>query len=403
MNLKQTFAALRYPNFRLWFFGQMFSLSGTWTQMTAQGYLIFELTRSPAYLGYVGFASGVSSWLFMLYAGVIADRVSRRRLLLVAQAIMMTLAAVLAALTFGGWIQPWHILVLAFLTGTANAFDAPARQAFVLEMVEREDLGNAIALSSITFNAASALGPAIAGLLYAHFGPAWCFTFNALSFLTVIFALAAMRLPARTVRAPDGSSLQALREGLRYVLGHRTIRALIGIVAATTLFGMAYVTLLPDWATTVLGGDARTNGWLQSARGAGALCGALMIAGLGRSALRGRLLAWGTLLFPAMLLLFALARFLPLSLLTLFGAGWGLMVLFNSANTLVQGLVPDELRGRVMSIYTLTFFGLMPLDALWAGAAAEHVGSPVTVAIGAGISLVFGLWLWLRVPRLREL
>jgi MFS family permease len=194
VSARGTFAALQYPNYRLWFIGQMISLVGTWMQGTAQGYLVYELTRSPAYLGYVGFAAGVPSWLFMLYGGVIADRMSRRTLLVITQTCMMLLAFLLAGLTFTGRVQPWHIIVLAFLLGTANAFDAPARQAFVLEMVDRQHLTNAIALNSTMFNLGTAIGPAMAGITYSLFGPAWCFTINAFSFLAVIAALLLMKL-----------------------------------------------------------------------------------------------------------------------------------------------------------------------------------------------------------------
>jgi MFS family permease len=403
LDLSRTFRALRHRNYRLWFCGQLLSLIGTWTQITAQAYLVFELTRSTAYLGYMGFAAGASSWLLMLYGGVVADRVSRRKLLLGAQVFMMALACVLAVLTFWGRIAAGHIVALAFLGGVANAFDAPARQAFVLELVGREDLGNAIALNSTMFNVATAVGPAVAGVLYARFGPAWCFTLNAVSFLAVIGALLGLRLEPRPAAAYLTSPREALIEGLRYVAGHSTIRTLMAVAGVTTLFGMGYVTLVPDWAVTVLGGDARTNGWLQSARGAGALLGALMIASLGSVQAKGRLLMIGSLTFPAMLLVFAAVRWLPLSLAAILGVGWGLMVLFNMANTLVQTHVPDQLRGRVMSLYTLTFFGLMPLAALGAGTVAARLGSPATVALGAGVSLLFAAMLWMRRPELREL
>jgi len=208
---QQTFAALKYPNYRLWFWGQMVSLFGTWMQSTAQGFLVFQLTHSPAYLGYVGFAAGLPSWLFMLYAGVIADRMSRRTLLVITQTCMMVLAFIIAGLTFLGLVQPWHILVLALILGVANAFDAPARMAFVLEMVEREDLTNAIALNSAMFNSALVVGPAVAGITYAAFGPAWCFTINGFSFIAVIAALLAMRLRPQVVARRRASALTDLK------------------------------------------------------------------------------------------------------------------------------------------------------------------------------------------------
>jgi MFS family permease len=401
LNFRQTFAALKYRNYRLWFMGQLVSLVGTWMQTTAQGYLIFQLTGSPAYLGYVGFATGVPSWLFMLYGGVVADRLPRRNLLLLTQTAMMILAFIQAALTFLDWIQPWQIIVLALGLGVATAFDAPARQAFVVEMVEREDLTNAIALNSSMFNLATVVGPAVAGLAYAFLGPAWCFTINGVSFIAVITALLLMRLEPLATRARSLGALNDLKAGLRYVASNLVIRTLITTAAVISLFGLAFMTLMPAWAVTVLGGDAVTNGWLLAARGVGALAGALMIAALGRFGYRGKLLTLGSFVFPMFLLIFALVRWLPLSLLALAGVGWGFMILFNLANTLIQTLVPDELRGRVVSIYTLSFFGLMPLGALLAGWMAELVGEPLTLVLSALISLGFAAWLWLRVPQLR--
>lgn len=404
VSLGQTFSAFKYRNYRLWFAGQLVSLVGTWMQTTAQGYLLFQLTRSPVYLGYLGFATGMPSWLFMLYGGVIADRISRRTLLITTQATMMVLAFVLAGLTFLGLIQAWHILLLALGFGVVNAFDAPARQAFVVEMVEqREDLTNAIALNSSMFNLAVAVGPAVAGLTYALVGPAWCFTINGLSFITVIVALFWMRVRPRVVRPQTRAALDDLKEGLRYALSNSAIRTLIGTAAVMSLFGMAFMTLMPAWATTVLGGDAVTNGWLLSARGLGAFGGAMMIAALGNFKFKGKLLTIGTFVFPLLLLVFATTRWLPLSLVTMMGVGWGIIVLFNLANSLVQTLVPDDLRGRVLSIYTLNFFGLMPIGALLAGAVAEAAGEPAALVLSALIALAFALFLWRWAPGLRAL
>lgn len=403
ISLEQTFAAFKHRNYRLWFMGQLVSLVGTWMQTTAQGYLVFQLTHSPLYLGYVGFAAGAPSWLFMLYGGVIADRVPRRKLLLIAQSTMMVLAFVQAGLTFAGLIQPWHIIVLALGLGIANAFDAPARQAFTVEMVGREDLTNAIALNSSMFNLATVVGPAVAGLTYAWVGPAWCFTLNGLSFIAVITALLLMRLKPMLAKKRTTAALDDLKEGLRYTASHVAIRTLVSIAAVVSLFGLAFMTLMPAWATSVLGGDASTNGLLLAARGVGAVTGALLIAALGQFNGRGKLLTVGSFVFPLMMLIFAGVRWLPLSLLMLAGTGWGFMVLFNLANTLLQTLVPDDLRGRVVSIYTLGFFGLMPLGALLAGWAAEQWGEPNTLALSALITLVFSGWLWLRVPQLRAL
>jgi MFS family permease len=385
----------------LWFAGQLVSLFGTWMQTTAQGFLVYELTHSPAYLGYVGFAAGVPSWLFMLYGGVTADRMSRRTLLVITQTTMMILAFILAGLSFTGLVQPWHIILLAFLLGTANAFDAPARMAFVPELVSREDLTNAIALNSAMFNTATVLGPAIAGITYAAFGPAWCFTINGISFLAVIIALLAMRLkPFITVKQTT-SVLIRLREGLHYAGKHPLIRVININLAMVSLFALGFITLMPAWAVDVLGGDATTNGLLQSARGLGALVGALWIAAVGSSRSRGQMLMLGSFLMPAFLVLFSTTRQLPFSMIALFAAGLGFMIMMNSGNALVQTNVPDELRGRVMSLYSLIFFGLMPIGALINGQLATLIGPPATVLLNAVIMLAFAALIYLRFPNLR--
>lgn len=401
--VRTTFAALGYYNYRLWFVGQLVSLVGSWMQTTAQGFLVYQLTGSPAYLGIVAFAAGVPSWIFMLFGGVVADRIPRRTLLMITQTSMMVLAFVLAGLTFAGIVQPWQIVVLAFGVGVANAFDAPARQSFVLEMVDREHMSNAIALNSTMFQMSTVVGPAAAGLLYALVGPAWCFMINGLSYLAVIVALWMMNIQPMPVKAMQKRAAEQLKEGLTYVVHHSLIRTLIAIAAFVSLFGLAFVTLLPAWSVEVLGGDAATNGLMQSARGVGALIGALMIASLGNFRWKGKLLTIGTFAFPLTLIVFAFIRSVPLALLALVAAGWGFMVLFNMLNTILQGIVEDDLRGRVMSIYTLTFFGGMPIGALWAGAMAEHYGEPLTVILGAVISLVFAGFVYWRIPKVRAL
>ncbi|MBN2107908.1 MAG: MFS transporter [Deltaproteobacteria bacterium] len=404
MNFRRTFlTVIKYRNYRLWFFGQLVSLFGSWMQMTAQGFLIFELTRSPAYLGYVSFASGLPAWIFVLYGGVIADRMARRSLLLITQTCMMFLGAALAGVTFSGHVQPWQIIVLAFCLGIANAFDAPARQAFVLELVEREDLTNAIALNSTLFNCAAMVGPAAAGLVYAWIGPAWCFVFNSVSFAGIIVALLLIRVKAKPAPSPGPSALAALVEGLRYTASDGIIRSMIGIVAATCLFGFSFTTLLPAWAVHVLDGDAATNGLLHSARGCGALISALLIASLGRFPLKGRLLMAGMFLFPVVLLLFALERETWLALVFMAGVGITLLLTLNLANVLLQTHVEDHVRGRVMSIVSLTHFGLMPIGGLLAGLAASAIGEPATVMASSVIASACALAIWIYAPQVRKL
>jgi MFS family permease len=401
--LGRTFSALKHPNYRRWFAGQMLSLVGTWMQSTAQAFLIYELTQSPEYLGYVGLANGIPTWFFMLFAGVIADRVARRNLILVTQSAMLILAFILAALTFTGIVQPWHILLLAFLLGTANAFDAPARLAFVPELVVREDLTNAIALNATMFNTATAFGPAVAGLTYYAIGPAWCFTLNGISFLAVIAALLNMRLPPYQPAPHNKHPLTDLQSGLKYVIATPVIRTLIMLIAAISIFGLGYVTLFPAWAVEILKGNELTNGWLQSARGIGSLLGALMIASLGRFKGKGQLMSFGSLLFPIIVLIFAWVRWLPLSLLMLGLAGWSYITMVNLCNALVQTHTPDNLRGRVMSVYSFSFFGFMPIGAFLAGQLAVRFGEPLTVTLGASIMLCIALLTFFLAPNIRAL
>jgi len=363
---------------------------------------VFELTRSPAYLGYVSFAFGLPSWLFMLYGGVIADRVPRRTLLIIAQCSMMMLAFVLATVTFAGIVQPWHIVVFVLGLGLANAFDAPARQAFVIELVDREDITNAVALNSTLFNMSSVVGPAAAGVVYMLLGPAWCFTLNGLSFIAVIVALLLIKVKPNQKSDQKTSALSSLKEGVRYVLINPLIRTLICLVAVTALFGFAYTTLIPAWAVTILNGDATTNGLLHSARGAGAVLSALLIASLGRFTFKGKLLTAGTFLLPVFLIIFALVRWLPLSLFIMLCMGVAMLLIMNLANVLLQTLVSDNLRGRVMSIYSLTHFGFMPIGGLFAGTVAEYAGEPTVVIICGLLCFASSVILWIYAPMLRR-
>jgi len=398
-----TFASLKHRNYRLWFAGQLVSLFGTWMQATAQGFLVFQLTHSPAYLGYVGFASGMPTWVLMLYGGVVADRVPRRTLLVSTQTLMMALAFVLAFLTFTGHVQPWHVAALAAALGVANAFDAPARQAFVVDLVPRENLTNAIAMNSTMFSTATALGPALAGVTYAAFGPAWCFTINGISFLAVIAALVMMNLEVR----PDSSRARRadaeLREGIQYTLSHPPVRMLVVIVGMISLFGVSVGTLIPAWAVKILHGNATTNGLLQSARGVGAVGSALLIAALGGGIRRGSLLTLGTVVLPLTILAFAVVASPLLSLVVLAAVGAAMVLIMNLANAMVQAQVPDALRGRVMSIYSLVFFGAMPLGALWVGAAAERIGEPRTVMVNAAVLVILAAAMRTAAPWLREM
>ena len=401
--IKQTFAALSYPNYRLWFIGQVVSLVGTWMQSTAQGYLVYELTQSAAFLGYVSFANGLPVYLFSLYGGVIADRIPRRKMLVITQATMMVLAFILALLTFTKVVQPWHIIVLAFLLGTANAFDTPARQSFVAELVDRKDMTNAIALNSTMFNIGTVIGPAVAGMVYAWAGPGWCFTINAISFIAVITALLLMNLSGVLQAAPKSPADTGLKEVLVFAWDNKVIRSLLFNLAIIGMFSFGLLALLPAWAVTILKGDATTNGLLLSARGVGSLIGALMIATIGSRGFRGKIWTIGYLLTPVFLMIFAFVRWLPLSLFIMACAGWSLMAMINITNTLVQTHVSDALRGRLMGLYALIFMGGTSLGSLIAGWVADGFSETITVAVFSGFVAIMALVSFISHPEMRRL
>lgn len=403
-----TFDALQCPNYRLWFIGQLVSLFGTWMQSTAQGYLAFQLTRSSAFLGYVAFASGVPTWLFTLYAGAVADRMPRRRLIIMTESAMMALAFILALLAFTGLVRPWHILVLAFLLGAANTFEAPARLAFVDELVDSKDyLPNAVALNGSMFNMATAVGPAVAGGVYAGLGASWCFTINGFSFVAVIIALALMRLRPVRHDALPGNLTSGVVQGLQYTWKHPDIRALLLLVGVTSLFGLSFTALIPAWAVNVLHGSAATGatitGLLQSARGVGAMLAALLNATISHLKIKGRLLTVGFFLYPLALLFFALAHGTVLSLLLIGLVGFGSILVVNLSSILVQTRVEDIMRGRVMAVYNLVFVGIMPIGSLLIGWLAQGAGDATAVLVTALLALTTSVCLFFFVPRLRAI
>ena len=404
ISISRTFASLRHPNYRLWFLGQLVSLVGTWMQNTAQGYLIYELTGSSLYLGLVSFAAGVPTWLFTLYGGVIADRIPRRKLLMITQTSAMLLAFIIAALVLTGIVQPWMILILAFFLGTVNAFEAPVRISFVRELVaEREDMPNAIALNATLFNAAATIGPAVGGLIYAAVGPGLCFTINGISFIAVLIALALMRIAAIPASPQHVSAVSQLKEAFKYVRSEPAILYLVIGTSFLSICGFGLFALMPAWAKDVLGGDATTNGLLNSARGLGSMIGALLIATLSHLKRRGKMWAIGSYAMPLFILLFSVTRLLPLSLLFLLGFGMSLMMIANINNALIQMKVPDELRGRVMSIYTLVFQGGFPIGSLLAGAAATQFGEPAAIGMSAVLLLGFAVFTTFRRPEISRM
>ena len=401
MSLATTFRALRHRNFRLFFGGQLVSLIGTWMQSVAQSWLIYRLTGSAVLLGAVGFTSQFPVFLLAPIGGIVADRFPRRTILIVTQTVAMLLAGALAAVTLAEGVRVWLIFVLGAALGVVNAFDIPARQAFVVEMVERPDIMNAIALNSAMFNGARIVGPAIAGVLVASIGEGWCFFANALSYLAVIAGLLRMRIPPGTVAPVLTTALEHVLEGFRFVGRTAPIRALLLLLGLVSLVAMPYTVLMPIFADQILHSGPRGLGILMGASGIGALIGALALAA--RRELRGlgRWVAFAMAGFGLSLIGFALSRSFWLSTALLVPVGGCMMVQMSASNTLIQAMVPDALRGRVMSIYSMMFMGLAPVGALLAGTLASHMGAPSMVVAGGALAIMGAIGFALRLPALR--
>jgi MFS family permease len=383
--------------------GQVLSLMGTWMQSVAQGWLVYQLTGSKFALGAISFAGTLPTLFLMLPGGVVADRLPKRRLMIVTQSSMMFCALALAALAWTGALRVWHIAVLAFILGVANSFDAPARLAIVTELVDdRDDMHNAIALNAMMFNMARVIGPAVGGLVLATAGAAWCFALNAASFLAVLIALLLMVLPNDVGRPSTRNVLADIREGIRFIARHPVIRPIIILVGAASLFAFSYAVLLPAYASDVLKTDEAGYGVMNTAVGLGALAGSFGVASLSKSGNRGAMLTIGSILFPLALIGLAAARTLPVALALLFLVGLGFVSQNVQANTIVQSLAPDELRGRVTSVYTLMFFGTAPFGSLLAGAVAQAIGSTLAIALSASVSLLFALGVVVFAPQVRR-
>jgi MFS family permease len=397
--------ALHHRNYRLFFTGQTVSLVGSWMTRIATSWLVYRLTGSALLLGLVGFAGQIPSFLLAPFAGVLIDRWNRHRLLVVTQALAMVQSAALAGLTLAGVINIWHVLALSLFQGVINAFDMPARQSFVVEMVEkREDMPNAIALNSSMVNAARLLGPSIGGVIIAAVGEGWCFALDAVSYLAVIASLLLMRLAARAprVKSSEARVLTELRTGWRYVSGSPPIRSILLLLALVSLVGMPYTVLMPVFASKILHGGPHTLGFLMAATGVGALLGALFLAGR-RSVLGlGRVVPMMSALFGAGLVAFSLSRTLWLSLVLLMITGVGFMVQMAASNTLLQTLVDDDKRGRVMSFYTMSIMGVTPFGSLMAGGLAHRFGAPYTLLVGGLGCVLAAAWFASLLPRLRE-
>jgi MFS family permease len=399
----KTFRALQHRNYQLYFAGQLISVAGTWMQIVAQAWLVYQLSHSELMLGVVGFAAAIPALLVSPWGGVVVDRVNKRNLLVITQTSSMVLAFILALLTFANVIQVWEIVALAALGGVINAFDGPARQAFVVEMVGREDLPNAIAVNSMMFNGARVVGPALGGILLATVGTAWCFFINGVSFLAVIVCLLLMRLTPRTRVLEIGSPWSDLKHGLRYVLLHREIFALLMLALIFSVFGISYNTILPAFIDQVLHADATGYGVVNAFIGLGAVVGAFIMARYGERGQRGRWLIWVDLAFPIILFMFAYNPNFGLALLLAFGLGVGFMLTFTIINTLLQTNVDDQMRGRVMGLYTLTFFGFAPFGNLAIGILAEQWGMSLVIALSAACALVLAVIVNLLVPQVRKM
>jgi MFS family permease len=392
--------ALRHRNFQLFFGGQLISLIGTWMQTVAQAWLVYRMTDSPLLLGSVGFASQFPVFLVAPLGGITADRVNRQRLVIATQAASMILAGILAALTLTGRVHVWHIFVLAALLGVVNAFDIPGRQSFLVDMVGKEDLMNAIALNSSMFNGARIIGPAVAGILVSRIGEGWCFAANSISYIAVIAGLLLMHVHCAS-RASKHSPIEDIIEGFRWVNRTKVIRALLLLLGLVSLVGMPYTVLMPVFADKILHGGARGLGILMGSTGVGALFGALTLAAKTGVKGLGRWVALACGSFGISLFLFSFSHSFWLSVALLLPAGYSMMLQMACSNTLVQTMVPDHLRGRVMSVYSMMFMGMAPFGAFFGGALAHRVGAPITVAIGAATCVIGAIWFGRALPDLR--
>jgi MFS family permease len=402
MSLPRTFRALRHRNFRLFFTGQGLSLIGTWLQQVAMGWLTYRLTNSAFLLGVVAFCANVGILLFSNLAGVVADRIDRRRGLFATQSLMLAQAIVLAVLVAFGWIQTWHLIVLALWLGTCSAFDMPLRQSMYVHFIaDRGDLGNAIALNSMLVNTARVVGPALAGMLLAVTSEAVCFALNALSFIAVIVAIAKMDWPADIRQQVTAGWWASWVEGARYAHGLAPVRILLFVVAALAWTISPYTSLMPIYAKDIYAAGPTALGLLLSAAGFGALVSTLHLAGRATVRGLGRIILFAVATSGAALLAFAYLRVFPLALVLLFLVGGGTILAAASTNTILQTIVEDRLRGRVASFYTLAFLGVAPLGNLAAGAIAAKMGAPFTFALNGALAVLAALWYRSKLPAIR--
>ncbi|WP_373537958.1 MFS transporter [Microcoleus sp.] len=410
MNLQAKIKSIKLPpalksrNYRLFFAGQGISLIGNWMTQVATIWLVYHLSDSPWMLGVVGFTSQIPTLILLPFAGVFIDRWNRHRVIIATQVLAMVQSLALAFLALTGVVNIWQILVLSFFQGAINAFDAPARQAFVPEIVDKkEDLANAIALNASMFNGARLIGPAIAGLLIATIGSSYCFLIDGLSYIAVIAGLLAMKIKPRQIAATNTKPLQRLKEGFVYAFGFPPIRAILILLSLVSFAGMSHTILVPIFATKILHGDAETLGFLMAASGVGAFSGAIYLIGRKSVVGIGKLIAISPAVMGFGLIGFGLSRVLWLSLIMMLFVGWGFIIQFAAGNTFLQTIVEDDKRGRVMSIYTMAFFGVTPFGNLVAGGLANYIGSPNTVILGGIICILAAIVFSKQLPALKHL
>ncbi len=402
--LKPSLRALESRNYRLFFAGQAISLIGTWMTQVAMIWLVYHLTNSALLLGVVGFSSQIPSFVIGPFGGIFVDRWNRNRILVTTQILAMIQSLALAVLALTGMIQIWHIILLSIFQGFINAFDAPARQAFVTEMIEKkEDLGNAIALNSSMFNGARLVGPAIAGLVIASVGAGVCFLIDGLSYVAVIASLLAMKLKPRKITAQTPNIWQRLKEGFIYAFSFPPIRAILLLLALFSFMGMPYMVLLPIFATKILDGDAETLGFLMTASGLGALMGGIYLISRQSVIGLGKVIAFSPAVLGIGLIIFSQSRLLWLSLLMMLIIGCASILQIASSNTILQTIVEEDKRGRLMSLYTMAFLGILPFGNLAAGALASRIGAPNTVMIGGLFCILGSLIFANQLPKLTRL
>ncbi|MFO8067481.1 MAG: MFS transporter [Bacteroidales bacterium] len=393
--LKTIFRALKYPNYRLFYYGQSISLTGTWVQNIAMGWLIYRLTGSGLLLGTVAFAQQIPALFITPFAGVLADRFNRRAVLITAQFAAMLVAFILAYLVLADKITVPLILVLAAVNGIILAFDTPFRNSFVPDMISgREDLGNAIALNSSLYNLARFIGPPIGGLLIAAVGEGWCFFINGVSFLAVILSFYAMKINVKRRIKAQKSVFKDLKEGIKYAVKEKPIRYLLILVGLSSFFGLPFQALLPIFAADVLGGGSELLGYLTGALGMGALTGAFYLAARKKVHTIPKTVFNAAMLFAVTLGVFALSNYTILSFIMMAGTGFGMIVHFNSSNTIIQLISDEDKRGRIVALYSLSYMGITPLGSLLAGWVSDHIGVPYTVfffsVVCVGSALLFG-------------